>query len=159
MRLFFSVLVLFSFSMINAQESDEQKVKNTIDAFFNGFHKQDSIAIRATVSSAIRMQTIGKNKVGSDSVRSVAFGNFLRAIVQIPDSVHFEERLMGYSIQVDGSMSHAWTPYEFWFNDTFSHCGVNSFQLFKEDQTWKILSILDTRRKEDCYNESSGKQD
>jgi hypothetical protein len=75
----------------------------------------------------------------------------VRAIVQIPDSVHFEERILSYNIQVDGSMAHAWTPYEFWFNEKFSHCGVNSFQLFKEGDEWKILSIMDTRRKEGCH--------
>ncbi|WP_297764305.1 nuclear transport factor 2 family protein [uncultured Muriicola sp.] len=159
MRLIFSVLILFSFSVTNAQETDELKVKNTINAFFEGFHKQDSVALRETVSTAIRMQTIGKNKEGGDSVRTVSFDNFVRSIVQIPDSVHFEERLMAYSIQVDGSMAHAWTPYEFWVNDSFSHCGVNSFQLFKEGETWKILSIMDTRRKEDCKTKFPGKRD
>lgn len=159
MRLILSLLLLFSFSVGKAQESEELKVKNTINAFFEGFHKQDSIAIRETVSSSISMRTIGKNKKGGDSVRTVSFDNFLRSIVQIPDSVHFEERLMSFSIQVDGSMAHAWTPYEFWVNDNFSHCGVNSFQLFKEDKTWRILSIMDTRRKEDCYIKYPAKQE
>jgi hypothetical protein len=136
---------------MKAQETDELKIKNTINAFFQGFHKQDSIAIRKTVTLEIRMHTIGKSKQGEDSVSTVSFDNFVRSIVQIPDSVHFEERLMSFSIQVDGSMAHAWIPYEFWVNETFSHCGVNSFQLFKEGETWKILSIMDTRRKEDCY--------
>ena len=157
MRLILSLFILFSISVGKAQESEELKVKNTINAFFDGFHKQDSIAIRETVCSSISMQTIGKNKKGGDSVRIVSFDNFLRSIVQIPDSVHFEERLMNYSIQVDGGMAHAWTPYEFWVNDTFSHCGVNSFQLFKEDKTWKILSIMDTRRKENCYSKYPAK--
>lgn len=159
MRLILSLLLLFSFSVGKAQEYEELKVKNAINAFFDGFHKQDSIAIRETVSSSISMQTIGKNKKGGDSVRTVSFDNFLRSIVKIPDSVHYEERLMSYNIQVDGSMAHAWTPYEFWVNDTFSHCGVNSFQLFKEDKTWKILSIMDTRRKEDCYSKFPEKQE
>lgn len=151
MRFIFFLLILFSFPVTKAQETDELKVKKTINAFFQGFHKQDSIAIRKTVTPEIRMQTIGKSKQGEDSVRTVSFDNFVRSIVQIPDSVHFEERLMSFSIQVDGSMAHAWTPYEFWVNKTFSHCGVNSFQLFKEGETWKILSVMDTRRKEDCY--------
>ncbi len=159
MRLILSLLILFCFSVGKAQVTEEQKVKNTINAFFEGFHKQDSIAIRETVSTAIRMQTIGKNKEGGDSVRTVSFDNFVRSIVQIPDSVHFEERLMAYSIQVDGSMAHAWTPYEFWVNESFSHCGVNSFQLFKEGDEWKILSIMDTRRKEDCNIKFPGKRD
>ena len=51
-------------------------------------------------------------------------------------------------------MAHVWAPYEFWYNGEFSHCGVNSFQLFKEEDTWKIIYLIDSRRKEDCNNAS-----
>lgn len=151
MRLISLLLFSFLITVTSAQETEELKVENAIKTFFQGFHRQDSTAIRAAANGAIRMQTIGKNKQGEDSVRTVLFDDFVRSIVQIPDSVHFEERILSYNIQVDGSMAHAWTPYEFWFNEKFSHCGVNSFQLFKEGDTWKILSIMDTRRKEGCY--------
>ncbi len=151
MRLISLLLFSFLITVTSAQETEELKVENAIKTFFQGFHRQDSTAIRAAANGAIRMQTIGKNKQGEDSVRTVLFDDFVRSIVQIPDSVHFEERILSYKIQVDGSMAHAWTPYEFWFNEKFSHCGVNSFQLFKEGDTWKILSIMDTRRKEGCY--------
>ncbi|MGB5645718.1 MAG: nuclear transport factor 2 family protein [Muriicola sp.] len=151
MRLISLLLFSFLITVTSAQETEELKVENAIKTFFQGFHRQDSTAIKAVANGAIRMQTIGKNKQGEDSVRTVLFDDFVRSIVQIPDSVHFEERILSYNIQVDGSMAHAWTPYEFWFNEKFSHCGVNSFQLFKEGDTWKILSIMDTRRKEGCY--------
>lgn len=33
----------------------------------------------------------------------------------------------------------------------FSHCGIDAFQLFKDDKgEWKITQIVDTRRKEGC---------
>ena len=47
-------------------------------------------------------------------------------------------------------MASVWTPYEFYFNGTFSHCGANSFQLFKEDNQWKIIFLVDIRRRENC---------
>ena len=31
--------------------------------------------------------------------------------------------------------------------DNFSHCGVNSFQLFNDNGQWKIIYLIDTRRK------------
>ena len=55
-----------------------------------------------------------------------------------------------YNIQIDGPMANAWTNYEFWVNDSFSHCGVNSFQLFNDQGSWKIIYLIDTRRKEGC---------
>jgi hypothetical protein len=47
-------------------------------------------------------------------------------------------------------MAAAWTPYRFYRNGEFSHCGVNSFQLVKMAEGWKIVYIIDTRRKEPC---------
>lgn len=70
----------------------------------------------------------------------------LNAIVTRTDDQKWDERLLHYNIQVDGNMANAWTPYEFWFNDAFSHCGVNSFQLFKNGDQWKIIYLIDTRR-------------
>jgi hypothetical protein len=54
---------------------------------------------------------------------------------------------LSYAIQVDESMGHVWTPYEFYVNGKSSHKGVNAFTLFKKDNTWKIVRLVDTRRK------------
>jgi len=148
-RLLFTVLFLSTVS-ITAQDSEELKVQKTIEAFFDGFHKQDSTLIKATVSEGIIAQTIGTKKDGSSGMRTEDFGKFLKSIVSIPDSVNFQEKLLSFNIQVDGAMANAWTPYEFWYNDAFSHCGVNSFQLFKDGEAWKIIYLIDTRRKKGC---------
>ena len=74
---------------------------------------------------------------------------FITSILSIPENQKFEEKLLSFDIKIDGNMANAWTPYEFWFNDQFSHCGVNSFQLIKVDNAWKIFFLVDTRRK-DC---------
>ena len=73
-------------------------------------------------------------------------------IANIPKDRKFEEKLLDFSIQVDGNMANAWTPYEFWYQEELSHCGVNSFQLIKEDDKWKIIYLVDTRRREGCKN-------
>ncbi|EAR00361.1 hypothetical protein FB2170_13106 [Maribacter sp. HTCC2170] len=142
--------LLFGGVTISAQEPEELKVQSTIEAFFDGFHKQDSMLIKQTVSDGIIAQTIGRKKDGSTAMRTEDFGRFLKSIVSIPDSVNFKEKLLSFNIQVDGAMANAWTPYEFWYNDAFSHCGVNSFQLFKDGEDWKIIYLIDTRRKKGC---------
>jgi hypothetical protein len=73
--------------------------------------------------------------------------DFFRSIATIPNTILFEEKLLDYSIQVDGAMAHVWTPYEFYVNNKFSHKGVNAFTLFKENEQWKIVYLIDTRRK------------
>ena len=139
---------------VAAQIDETARVKAAIDTFFEGFHKQDSIMIKKVVSKDIIMQSIGKNREDDIKVRDQDFSKFLKSIVSIPKDKKFEEKLLDYQIKVDGNMANAWTPYEFWFNDEFSHCGVNSFQLFKDNGQWKIIYIIDTRRKTDCYDKN-----
>ncbi|MBC8769513.1 nuclear transport factor 2 family protein [Arenibacter sp. BSSL-BM3] len=151
MNKIWSIILFFMFaSAMHAQNGGEELVKNTIDAFFKAFHEQDSMAIKETVSKNIVMQTIGKNAEGTEEVKTENFGHFLKSIVSIPSTTKFEERILNYNIQIDGSMANAWTTYEFWVNDGLSHCGVNSFQLFNQQGSWKIIYLIDTRRKVGC---------
>jgi len=150
MKSFLLFFLLVGMNAVTAQETDEQAVQKTIERFFTGFHKQDSMIIRSTVADGIIMQTIGQDADGSKKVKTEIFDRFIQSIVRIPDTTKFQERLMGFTIKVDGAMANAWTPYEFWVNDAFSHCGVNSFQLFKDGGKWEIIYLIDTRRKEDC---------
>ena len=55
------------------------------------------------------------------------FEDFLVSISTIPVEVKIEEKIVDYKIQVDGSLAHDWTSYEFYVNGTLSHKGVNSF--------------------------------
>lgn len=146
------VFILFSIisSQLSAQESEKIAVQKTIETFFEGFHAQDSIQIKQTVAKDIILQTIGKTKEGKSSINTDDFNTFLKSIVSIPETTKFQEKLLSFDIKVDGAMANAWTSYEFWVNDTLSHCGVNSFQLFKDGADWKIIYLIDTRRKEGC---------
>ncbi|TVZ59528.1 hypothetical protein NA63_2063 [Flavobacteriaceae bacterium MAR_2010_105] len=133
-----------------SQSKSEMEVKHTILSFFEGFHQQDSLAIKEQVSESVILRTIANNADGTQSVKVVDFSNFLKSIASIPKNQKFEEKLLGFTIQVDGPMAHVWAPYEFWFDGKFSHCGVNSFQLFNENGNWKIIYLIDTRRKTKC---------
>lgn len=146
--------LFFIFGLMNlvalAQTEDELHVKQTIIEFFEAFHAQDSIAIKQTVYPTILLQTIGVDKEGKPVLKTENFDDLVKSITSIPDSTNFQERILSYSIQIDGNMANAWTPYEFWINNEFHHCGVNSFQLFRQENFWKIIYLIDTRRKSDC---------
>ena len=106
--------------------------------------------MKSVVADGVIMQTIGVNQQGETLLRDADFSGFLKNIVSIPDSIPYREEITGYAIKIDGPMANAWTDYTFWLRDSFSHCGVNSFQLMKQDDQWRIIYIIDTRRKEDC---------
>lgn len=133
-------------------EEEKEAVKKVIEAFFDGFHKQDSLLIKKTVADHVVLQTTGRNAEGKTQFRNEEFSKFLESIVGIPKTNKFEERLTSFSIQVDRTMANAWVGYEFWLNDEFSHCGINSFQLVNFDGEWKIIYLIDTRGKAGCLD-------
>lgn len=153
MNKYLLILGLFIFIQTYAQSDDEAAVKKTIETFFEAFHAQDSAALHSLAGESIIMQTIAQDKEGNPVVKSNPFEEFVRTITSIPDTVNFSEKLKGFEIKIDGPMANAWTPYEFWVNDQFSHCGVNSFQLLHNGENWKIIYIIDTRRREGCNQE------
>ena len=130
----------------------ENEVKQVIEAFFEGFHKQDSTIIKSTVADEIVLQTTGRSPDGKTLFKTEEFSEFLKSIVGIPETTKFEEKLTSFSIQVDRTMANAWVGYEFWLNGEFSHCGINSFQLIDFDGAWKIIYLIDTRGKEGCMD-------
>jgi len=144
---FLCLFGLFFFTQFMvAQSDDEVKIKNAIDTFFEGMHASDTLKIKEVTGDHVILQTIGMSGLKIDD-----FGKFLKNIASINlETTKIEEKILSFSIKVDGNMANAWTPYEFYVNSKFSHCGVNSFQLFKDGENWKIIYIIDTRRKENC---------
>jgi len=146
------VLVLFFLWNIttHAQKTDEKAIQKTVETFFEGFHKGDTVMMKGVLAKDLILQTTYTNKEGKDILRKGDISKLLNAIATRPADQKWDERLLSFTIQIDGTMANAWTPYEFWLNEKFLHCGVNSFQLFKNNGTWKIIYLIDSRRKEDC---------
>ncbi|MDX1333526.1 MAG: nuclear transport factor 2 family protein [Robiginitalea sp.] len=147
-----ALLILFSLFLFNshAQTDTQTAVRATIDSFFEGFHKRDTARMRSVLADSLHMQRIGRDASGSPVLVHESAESFLTSMANLPDTLKIEERLLEYRIQTDGDMAHAWTPYEFYLQGAFHHCGVNSFQLFHDGTRWKIIYLVDTRRVQDC---------
>ena len=141
---------LFGTAVTAQTTSEEAEVQKTIETFFEGFHARDSTIMKSVLSDDVVVQTIGRSKTGETVLIQEEIEKVLRGIVSIPSEMTFKESLHSFDIKIDGPMANAWTPYSFHMNDTFSHCGVNNFQLFKDNGNWKIIYLIDTRRKEGC---------
>lgn len=140
-------VLVFVIILINqvffAQDSE---IQLTIGNFFNAFHQRDSVALKKVCSENLVLHSISESeKKPKFSIQKAS--DFFKSIAAIPLSMKFEEKILSYKVQVDGTMAHVWTPYEFYVNDKLSHSGVNSFHLYKENDVWKVVYILDTRRK------------
>ena len=142
MKKYFIFCALFIGFVSNAQKEEVQK---TIETFFEGFHARDTVKMKSMCSEKLILQSISEGLKGKLSQETAQ--KFYISIATIPSDIKFEERILSYTIQVDGTMAHVWTPYEFYVNEKLSHSGVNAFTLFKENDSWKIIHLIDTRRK------------
>ncbi len=145
-----TLICLFAFVGALAQSLPEDPINKTIEDFFEGFHKRDTALMRSVLWKEVHMQRIGNDPDGKPILRDESVEDFLNSIASLPDTLKIEERLHFYTIQNDGAMAHAWTPYTFYVQGDIHHCGVNSFQLFHDGTAWKIIYIIDTRQVEPC---------
>ena len=129
---------------ISAQETD---IKKSVDTFFEGLHTTDTLKIQSVCDRDIKLQSVRLNTDGSARLVTDEPEKFYKSIASIPKEMKVEEKLLDYKIQIDGPMAHVWTPYEFYINGRLSHKGVNSFQLYNDNGIWKIVYVIDTRRK------------
>lgn len=144
MKIHYILFFIFFGLICNAQK---QEVQKSIEIFFEGFHQRDSIKIKSVCLDQIILQSISESKIKGNKLSTENIREFYKSIVSIPLTLKFQEKILSYNIQIDGSMAHVWTPYEFYLNDKLSHTGVNAFTLFKEKDSWKIIYLIDTRRK------------
>ncbi|NJW51297.1 nuclear transport factor 2 family protein [Salinimicrobium oceani] len=150
-RLITCAIFLIFGSLAFAQDtSEEDKIKKAVNTFFDGFHARDSIIMKSVFHEDPVVQTIARTKEGDTRLVHEELAKVLKGIVSIPPEKTFKEVLHDYVIKIDGDMANAWTPYSFYLNDSFSHCGVNNFQLLKQKDEWKIIYLIDTRRREGC---------
>jgi hypothetical protein len=137
-------LFIFCFALnANAQQAEIEK---TVKVFFEGFHAKDTLRIKSVCHNAMILQSISEGPKGTRLVTEKT-PEFYKSFSSFPADMKFEEKILSYTIQIDGAMAHAWTPYEFYINGKLSHSGVNAFTFFKENNVWKIIHIIDTRRK------------
>ena len=150
-KIIIAAMLLFSFSGIASAQSDKEiAIKNVIEHFFKGLQTGDTITLKETIAKDIVLQTTFINKEGTPILKTEDFRKFLQSVGSKKSEDIWQENLLSYNIQIDGNMANVWTPYEFYLNNDFSHCGVNSFQLFFDGKQWKIIYLIDTRRRKGC---------
>jgi len=148
-KLILSALLAFMFCLSGFSQSEEKAVEDVIRSLFEGMKSKNAEQVAGAFYQEGLMQTVQVKPEGS-TVGSNSVADFVKRIASTPAETTLDERILDYQIKVDGTMASAWTPYRFYVNGNFSHCGVNSFQLVKMADGWKIVYIIDTRRKEPC---------
>jgi hypothetical protein len=132
-----------------AQQAATDAVKQTINTLFDAMRKGDSTLLKSVFAKDMILQSISTSKEGKAILTTEKGDGFAKAI-GTPHAAVYDERITFDVIKIDGDLASVWAPYKFYLGDKFSHCGVDVFQLMKTIDGWKIIYIVDTRRKDNC---------
>jgi hypothetical protein len=135
------LILLLSFNPLSAQHP-----RDVIETFFEAFHQKDTISLKDFFTINARLASV-QNSLNGVRTNEELVEDFIQAIGSIPDDLSFEERLLGFNVVDASGMTLVFTPYEFYVNGRFSHCGTNVFTLIEKESKWKILALYDTRNK------------
>lgn len=130
-------------------QAQENEVRTTVEKMFTAMRTSDTALLKTVFSDEAIMQTTLTSANGSASIRNVSVRAFIESVAKnLPGDA--DEQIRFDAVHIDGAIASVWTSYRFYYKGNFSHCGVNSFQLVRRTEGWKIQYIIDTRRKEGC---------
>ncbi|MDH4472913.1 MAG: hypothetical protein QE487_09910 [Fluviicola sp.] len=148
---FLLLIALLTAVQVSAQtDSTEIKaVEKAVMQLFDGMRKGDSIMVRTAFTENPHLSTTFIDQNGNPQVEEGALEGFLMGVGTPHDEI-WDEHLLSIEIKIDDGIAQVWAPYIFYLGEKQLHCGVNSFQLVKTINGWKILSIVDSHRKVNC---------
>ncbi len=149
MKHFFIVLTILVFSSNGQAQSTEDSVKAVVTNLFTAMIKADTALLKTCFADSMVLQTIVRGKSGGAEVKNETAATFIKSISSLKPGAA-DERIKFGTVLTDGPLALVWTPYEFYYNGQFSHCGVNSFHLVRFSTGWKIQFLIDTRRRTEC---------
>jgi hypothetical protein len=130
-----------------AEAQDRDGAVTAVETMFEGMRSANSDMVRGVLARDARFAVIdGTNGSAIVSVQSV--DGWVDAIGQ--SGGDWNEQIYDLDVRVDGDMASIWAPYTFYFQGSVRHCGINSIELLRGADGWKITQVSDTRRTEDC---------
>jgi hypothetical protein len=142
MRSVFLSVMLMAACPVLAQTAGDS-VKQVIDRLFRAMNDADSAGVVNVFAPGAVIHGITKTGVKAEKVEE--FGASMKRLKK----GQLDERIEFGAVHIDANMASVWTPYRLYFDGKFIHCGADSFQLVRTDGEWKIVYLIDTRRK-DC---------
>jgi hypothetical protein len=136
-------------SITGFAQTDDAAVRDVVNRLFEGMKKSDTAMIRSCFAPGGLLQSVATSREGKTILETEPLDSFL-AIIARPHTQLYDERIRFDDVKIDGPLAMVWAPYQFYLGDKFSHCGVDVFQLMKSADGWKIIYLVDTRRRQNC---------
>ena len=127
---------------------DEREVVSTVQRLFDALGSCDADGVRAVTMADGRIFRLMPGGEAPATLRSSTLAEFAGTLEKCPRRLF--ERMWEPRVLVHKGIASLWAPYDFWLNGTFSHCGVDVFDLVKTEAGWKISGGIYTVEREGC---------
>ncbi len=135
-------------------EDDAKAALAVVNQLFATMRAKDAAGMQALFIA--EGQFVATDRRNGQPARRVFNGeSFARLIVGTKGSL--QERMYKPEVSVNGDLVLVWGRYGFYVDERFSHCGLNSFQLMRTADGWKIVHGASTIEMDACEPESKEK--
>ncbi len=153
-RLAFLLCGPFCFTAAIADDAiDRVAVVNMVQTFFDAMTDRDVDVMRTLLTTDGIFYGYRETADGLQITRS-AHAAFVAGIGERNNTLI--ERFWDPQILLHDRMAIVWTPYDFYVDGEFSHCGIDNFNFLKTDQGWKITGIVFSMEPDNCAESPLG---
>jgi hypothetical protein len=131
--------------------SEEGQVMMPVTTLFDGLAKRDSSIILSAMRADATAIVANERADGTRSVRRMTAADFAAGVKPGPE--RYEERLTDPAVEVDGDIAMVWSPYVFLVDGKVAHCGVDHFDLVRDNGSWKVANVTWSSRTTGCAGE------
>jgi hypothetical protein len=126
--------------------SDEQAVLVPVNALLASFGAGDSAAMLRWVYPEGRVTATGTRASGT-GLRQQSWTAFAQHIT--PDAT-FQETISDPAVEVDGDAAMVWAPFVVRVAGKVSNCGIDHFDLVRDNGAWKVMNLTFSSRTTGC---------
>ena len=132
---------------------DRAAVVDMVQAFFAAMTDRDVDAMRSMLTTDGILYGYRETTEGLQITRPT-HAAFIAGFGERNDRLI--ERFWDPQVLLHDRMAIVWTPYDFYVDGEFSHCGIDNFNFIKTDEGWKITGIVFSMEPENCAESPLG---
>jgi len=153
MKLFVFLFLFLNLNLLpllkDGSSASDEEIEQVHFDFFEAMLFSNGERMRTFLTDDATLHTVVSSDDGEPFLRQADIQAFLESVENTKAGA-LDELLISFNAHVDGDLATAWMAYRFYVVSDFSHCGVNTMNLIRQNSEWKIFSIVDTRRTNGC---------
>jgi hypothetical protein len=130
-----------------AGDGETPAILAAVQTFFDTMATRDVEGARSVLMPEGRMFSV-REQNGQPVTRASSIQDYLDGLAKRQQA--YRERMWHPEVRVHGPIASVWTPYDFWVDGKFSHCGIDAFELVKTSEGWKISGGIYTVERTGC---------